>query len=242
MKTFRKAILIIHGFAGGTYDQENLANYLELNPMFDVYTFTLPGHDVKDSKLATKEEWIKKSEEILNYLINHGYKNIYLIGHSMGGVIASYLATKYDQVKKLVLAAPSFTHIASKEEGGLVKAALKSKELMEAYSTSEFFTRIKKLPISALKEFLNLVDEYQYTIDEIKIPTLILQGTKDQMVPPKSNEKVFERIKVEKKKFIKVKDAYHDLFKKEKLEPIEKEVEKFLKSPNFMIKQEIKEI
>ena len=28
---FRKAILIIHGFAGGTYDEENLANYLELN-------------------------------------------------------------------------------------------------------------------------------------------------------------------------------------------------------------------
>ena len=242
MKTFRKAILIIHGFAGGTYDQENLANYLELNPMFDVYTFTLPGHDVKDSKLATKEEWIKKSEGILNYLIKHGYKSIYLIGHSMGGVIASYLATKYKQVKKLDLAAPSFTHIASKEEGGLVKAAFKSKELMEAYSTSEFFTRIKKLPISALKEFLNLVNEYQYTIEKISVPTLILQGTKDQMVPPKSNERVFEKLNIEKKALLKINGAYHDLFKGEKLEPIEIEVEKFLKKPKFMIKQEIKEI
>ena len=31
---FRKAILIIHGFAGGTYDQEDLASYLELNNFF----------------------------------------------------------------------------------------------------------------------------------------------------------------------------------------------------------------
>ena len=26
----KKAVLIIHGFAGGTYDEEYLANYLEL--------------------------------------------------------------------------------------------------------------------------------------------------------------------------------------------------------------------
>ena len=96
---------------------------------------------LKIANLLLRKNGLKKG--ILNYLIKHGYKSIYLIGHSMGGVIASYLATKYKQVKKLVLAAPSFTHIASKEEGGLVKAAFKSKELMEAYSTSEFFTRIK---------------------------------------------------------------------------------------------------
>ena len=52
MKRFRKAVLIIHGFAGGTYDQEFLANFLELNSGLDVYTFTLPGHDVKSSEKA----------------------------------------------------------------------------------------------------------------------------------------------------------------------------------------------
>ena len=42
---FRKAILIIHGFAGGTYDEEYLAHRLELIRNYDVYTFTLAGHD-----------------------------------------------------------------------------------------------------------------------------------------------------------------------------------------------------
>ena len=56
---FKKAVLIIHGFAGGTYDQEDLANYLELNKSFDVFQFTLPGHNRNLSKVK-HEEWINK--------------------------------------------------------------------------------------------------------------------------------------------------------------------------------------
>ena len=51
----KKAVLIIHGFAGGTYDEEYLANYLELKG-FDVYTFTLPGHDRMLFNKITKED------------------------------------------------------------------------------------------------------------------------------------------------------------------------------------------
>ena len=98
---FRKAILIIHGFAGGTYDEEDLAFHLELNRSFDVYQFTLPGHNKNLSKVKY-QEWIKASESKIEWLINKGYNNIYLIGHSMGGVIATYLSTKYRQVKKLL--------------------------------------------------------------------------------------------------------------------------------------------
>ena len=40
MILFRKAVLIFHGFAGGKYDQERLANYLERQAKLDVYYFT----------------------------------------------------------------------------------------------------------------------------------------------------------------------------------------------------------
>ena len=53
----KKAVLIVHGFAGGTYDQEILANNLELEG-FDVYTFTLPGHEKSFLKKVTRKEWI----------------------------------------------------------------------------------------------------------------------------------------------------------------------------------------
>ena len=40
------------------------------------------------------------SEMQIEKIIKHGYKEIYVIGHSMGGVIAAYLASKYKEVKK----------------------------------------------------------------------------------------------------------------------------------------------
>ena len=44
IKLFKKAILLILGFAGGSYDYNSLNNDLELYYSFDVFTFTLPGH------------------------------------------------------------------------------------------------------------------------------------------------------------------------------------------------------
>ena len=78
----RKAVLIIHGFAGGTYDQEKLANYLEKNYRFDVYSFTLPGHAKRSFKTVKYSDWIVACEEQIETLIDYGYKDIYLIGHS----------------------------------------------------------------------------------------------------------------------------------------------------------------
>ena len=52
MKVFRKAILLIHGFAGGTYDFESLAKNLECINNYDVFTFTLNGHDGNSSEIS----------------------------------------------------------------------------------------------------------------------------------------------------------------------------------------------
>ena len=60
MKLFKKAILLVHGFAGGVYDNEYLDHRLELISNFDVYTFTLPGHDGDTSKKITGNDWIKR--------------------------------------------------------------------------------------------------------------------------------------------------------------------------------------
>lgn len=242
MIKFRKAVLIIHGFAGGTYDEEYLANHLELNEKLDVYTFTLPGHDVKSREKATCASWIEESENKLKFLIENGYKTIYLIGHSMGGVIACHLATKYKEVKKIVLAAPAFTHLASEEEGGILGAIGKSPEIIKSYSTDEFFTRVRKLPMTAVKEFFKLIEKYQNTIEEVTIPVMILHGTKDQIVPLTSSQEIFEKVSSKHKYLIIALDYYHDLFKGKKAYDLSKEIENFLLKPKFMIKKLKKEI
>ncbi len=233
-----KAILIIHGFAGGTYDEEYLANFLELNKKFDVFFFTLPGHDVKDKRKATCDEWINESERQLKRLIRCNYKKIYIIGHSMGGVIAAHLAKKYKQVKKLVLVAPAFTSLASKEEGGLLSIIFKIPDIIKAYSYNELITRVTKLPLKSEKEFFKLIDLYKNDVKSIDIPVMFVHGTSDQLVPYKSSEKIYNELKNDKKVFLTINDYYHDVFKGKKVDDICYHIERFLKLNNRKIKNE----
>lgn len=225
---FRRAILIIHGFAGGTYDQEQLANFLELNKNFDVYQFTLPGHKRNFSKVKF-EEWVKKSEEHTEWLINHGYKYIYVIGHSMGGVIATHIAAKYKEVKKLVLAAPAFHYLSiTKDDKDIAKSIKTAPNLIKTYSGQEIIARLFKLNPGALIEFTNLVKKYYDCPKDIYCPTLILQGKKDELVPKTSSEYVYNTIKSSQKRLVYINNATHDIFKNENKE-LYSMVEDFLK-------------
>lgn len=200
MILFRKAVLIIHGFAGGTYDQERLANYLERHAKLDVYSFTLPGHEKRTFKTAKYQEWIKASEEMIDSLIKDGYRSIYLIGHSMGGVIATYLSSKYPQVKKLVLAAPAFNYLVVEGESSTMDKFKSGINMVINNDRDEVFTRFLKLPITSFNEFTKLVDKYKDSYKDVNVPTLILQGDKDTLVPIKSSMELYENLPVKKKK------------------------------------------
>ncbi|MEG0826543.1 MAG: alpha/beta fold hydrolase [Bacilli bacterium] len=227
---FRKAILIIHGFAGGTYDQEYLANFLELEKNFDVFTFTLPGHDSINRAKVTKEEWIKCSEEHIQMLIDQGYMGIYVIGHSMGGVIACHLATKYKQIKKLVLAAPAFQYLALKDGNFDILEIMKnSPEVFKTYNKEEIISRVFKFSFKVVNEFVELVKKYQKTPFSITIPTLIIQGLNDSIVPIESSKYVFNSLKSQKKKILFFEKTTHDIFKGEKKEEISNKIKEFLK-------------
>ena len=65
---FRKAILIIHGFAGGTYDEEELAFNLELNKSFDVFNDSLFGEEqvVREEKVYKPRGYDIFSDDLFN--------------------------------------------------------------------------------------------------------------------------------------------------------------------------------
>lgn len=226
---FRKAVLLVHGFAGGTYDEEFLANQLELNRILDVYAFTLPGHDSSVGVKITKEAWIEKAESVLEMLINNGYHHIYVIGHSMGGVIASHLASKYPQVKKLVLAAPAFKCFANKNgEFQILDVVKAGPDIIKTYTGAEVFSRFFKLPIKAVREFFALVSKYKDVPKKVKIPTLIIQGKEDQVVPVESARYVYKNLDTSSKTLLLCKRVTHDIFKGERKEEITERIEEFL--------------
>lgn len=233
----KKAILLIHGFVGGIYDFNELQNELQIYKRFDVYTFTLPSHEKNIVKDAKYEDWIKSAENWMNFLINNNYKEIYVIGHSMGGVIASHLASKYPQVKKLVLAAPAFRYFYFKDGKvnikGLNETVKEMPKIFKNEGNEAVIERIAKTPLSTMIEFTKLVNKYQNDINKVTCPTLIIHGTNDKVVPEESTDFVYNSIKSKTATLINIKDVPHGCFRCQRGKVIKNLITDFLlKNPS----------
>lgn len=242
IKIFKKAILLIHGFAGGNYDYNSLGNDLELYNSFDVFTFTLPGHERMIIDKVTREDWIKKAEDEIEKIINANYKEVFVIGHSMGGVIASHLASKYKEVKKLVLAAPAFHYLAFKgDKVDVIESIKKLPNLFKNYAPEEVLSRIFKIPAPTIKEFMKLVEEHTKDIKDITCPTLILHGEKDDIVPVDSVQYVYDNIKSKSVTLIELHSLTHDLFMNDRYDEVRDIIVKFFRSIpiNEKVKKEL---
>lgn len=214
---FRKAIFIIHGFAGGVWDHQNLANELQTYLDFDVYSITLPGHDKAIMLNTKRQDWIEAVEKQTEKLIKRGYKKIYVVGHSMGGVLATYVASKYKEVKKLVLVAPAFKYLVFKDDKLQIFGSLKEvPKILKDYNQKDVISRIIKMPLSVTMEFINLVKEHTNDVKNIYCDTLIIHGNDDQIVPKSSANYVHKNIKAKVNVLINMDDVTHDVFNGER--------------------------
>jgi triacylglycerol lipase len=109
-KAKKGTILFIHGFCVDyTYfvcDNEVAENY-------DYYALNLPGHGSKNKVEATKQAMKSSfnfdymSDYVIKFIEEMKLDKINLIGHSMGGAIASLVAIKIpEKINKLVLISP----------------------------------------------------------------------------------------------------------------------------------------
>lgn len=238
----RKAILFIHGFVGGTYDFGTFYNELEVYNNFDVYTYTLKSHNKIIVNNVKYQEWIDESVKQVEFLINNGYKKIYLIGHSMGGVIATHLASKYPKyIKKLVLVAPAFRYFYFKDGKFNIKnfnQTIKNiPELFKTEDTEEIIQRILKTPIPTIIEFTKLVNHYQNDVNNIYCPTLIIRGNNDTIVPKESVEFAHNNIKSSTNILINMDKITHDCFTKKRNKELKDIIINFLKKHPKKIKE-----
>lgn len=180
--------LIIHGYTGGPYELGPLVNYLKEHTNWNIKVPTLPGHGRKlDLKDVSHKNWIKAAENALKQL-REKHDEIYLIGFSMGGMIAAYLAAKY-KVDKLVLLATSGKYLSFKQIGvdigEMISDGVKG-ELGKNRLYLHYKKKLGNVPFKANIEFLKLVRFTRRYLKNIESPVLIAQGQQDGMVPAKT--------------------------------------------------------
>ena len=222
--------LIIHGFGGSLEDIKPLAAVLKENGYL-ISCPQLKGHTGKrkDLKGVKYQEWIDSAEEDLKTLLTSCEK-VYLIGFSMGGLIAVNLACKYNIAGIVTLNTPIYywdiPKILSNIYRGIVNRDLRKMKFYLKASLS--------FPLSALFNFRLLLAKTKPLIKNVKCPAFIGQALDDDTVRKSSAEFIYRHISTKKKTLKFYKNSGHlILWSKESLQVIQ-DVRGFLDQKTFL--------
>ncbi|UCZ52618.1 alpha/beta fold hydrolase [Bacillus shivajii] len=222
--------LCLHGFAGTPKEIDVITKHFEKKKWL-VYSPVLPGHDDIETglKKVTYKEWVYAATVAVEELLKRCEK-VYVVGFSMGGMIASYIASKYPVDKLVLLSAAAYyinpKQIVSEVTGWVLEGIRGSLDDVELYKF--YREKIKKTPLVATKEFAKMVRQLRPYLDNIKAPTLIIQGESDGLVPRKSAQYIYEHIQSENKKLFYFPNAKHYIWFGDEREEMLKEIEHFL--------------
>ncbi len=107
------------------------------------------------------------------------FKHVTLIGSSLGGLTAAYLGQNYKQVQRLVLLAPAFGFLSHwlPQLGDEQLARWLQKKYLMVYH----YGLRQSLPLSY--DFVTDAVRYQEDVLQRPLPTLILHGQYDEVIP-----------------------------------------------------------
>lgn len=229
----RGEIILIHGISEHSGRYQELAKGLTQEG-YNLYGFDLSGHGRSEGKrghIASYEELVVDIANFYSFLrIYRGVQNPVLLGHSLGGLLATLVATfGHCPIHGLILSAPLF-----KEQHPLSFWELLGLKMLNlVYPTFFIETRVDP---ALLTHDHNIVEEFtadpfvQHHISTrglleirkamkqanllapfIKVPTLILHGEEDQLNNLEGSQMFFDKLPGDKEFYI-VPGGYHELF------------------------------
>ena len=200
----RNVLVAIHGF--GDMRQENFRNLIEWSKGQDFELITFDLYDFSAHPVWT--DWLKRAIEVMKQ-IDFMECQVSLLGFSMGGVIASYLADKFP-IRQLILIAPSF------KVYGVKQVLTYCNEFKFKEGGQPIHDRDKVLVEYSI-EFVKLINMLRPYQKKIKVPTLLIQGSHDDVVPVSVGKRTYHQVKHQQKRYYLVPNGPHELLEDAKV-------------------------
>ena len=183
----RKPVLYcVHG-----YGVRKTIEFAPLRNYFEALGYRVVTPALFDQTNATDIDatvWIKRAQEGLEILISQN-ETIWLVGFSMGGVIAAHLAAYY-KVQRLVLLAPAFEYMTFKAVIGKVEEVARNVIKKTEKPVSDY----PPLPETFFAVFRETVALCKGSISRVLCPVLILHGSLDPTIPIISSKSAYAKI------------------------------------------------
>lgn len=203
----KPVIITVHGYGRRRkHEFDNLALWGKEDG-YDIVQFDM--YDLFDENDNNWQNWVRRAKETVEHYIFEK-RPIYIIGFSMGGVIASYLAATC-KVERLILLAPAFqylnveniTNILVSGATGLLNNKKEKDEV--------------ELPKAFYSTFTEVIKNLKPYIKEVSCPILFIHGDEDEVIPVKSSIQAFEKLPHNQKKLFIVHQGSHRLLMDQKV-------------------------
>lgn len=245
----KAAVLINHGFAEHLDRYDYLANALNQSG-YNVYRYDLRGHGRSGKRkgyVDSYRDFIDDCKEMVDLITLNGEKEIFMLGHSMGGLVSILYGIEYkDTLKGQVLSGaaagklPSVSGIKSilvrianiffgnmTIKNPVTEDICTDPEVVKAYMDDPLV--LKEATIKFYLEFL--IRGVNYALDYLEdytYPCLILQGEEDKIVPKEIAKNLYSKI-LSKDKKIKIYDnLYHEILNEKSKDNIIEDIVKWL--------------
>ena len=238
MKGGSSGVLLIHGFTGLPVELFLLGNFLN-QKNFTVLCPRLAGHGTSESDLmrTTKEDWFNSVLDGF-YILRGVCDKIYVVGHSMGGILTLKLSTQQDLAKIVTLAAPIFIddglglkNLPPKEFCGNACIVQPRKKLTDVPPAVN--NVYEKTPLVSVHELVDLIDDVKNLLPKVNTPILIMHGEDDHTAQPRSARFIMDNVGSIVKKIITVPNSGHLLPFAENRQFVAEMVLQFLSTVNL---------
>jgi carboxylesterase len=195
-----RGALVLHGFTGNPQSMRGLALALA-DAGFTVELPLLPGHgtDISDMIPTRWKDWCRVAEDAFTELAARN-DTVAVVGLSMGGTLAVWLAEHHPDVAALSLVNPMVTPPGTDvtellesmvDAGDEVAPGIGSDIAMEGSVEAAY----PDLPLEAALSLFEGVAEVEALLDSVTCPVLLFTSTQDHVVDPKSSDVLASGVK-----------------------------------------------
>lgn len=216
----KTAILLFHGFTATTVEVRPMARYLN-EQGYTVSGPLLPGHGVSPEELNRThfKDWIAAAEQAYCELQGK-FDHVFIMGESMGGLCALWLASQHPEINGVLVFAPALI-IPNLWETRLIWPFIqyKHKTNVDLSSPWQGFNVVPLRAAAQLHKFQQVVRK---RLPLIQQPLLVFQGKLDRTINPLSSPEVLEWVSSEESELVWLDESGHCILLDKQMDLVEK--------------------
>lgn len=205
--------ILIHGFTGSELDLRSLSKVMRSSTDWQIEQPILHGHGHRlNLEEACAEDWLNQLKDTFDRLANT-CQTIYVVGFSLGSLLALKLAESRN-VDKVILLAPAFRILPAKQTFvGLAEVAwqLVSGTFKKTVFYEQVSGKIKKVPLRMYPEITKLQHWTNESAHKLSMPLVVIQGLDDWIVSVAEAKAFVRKSKATYKRCMLVADSGHFL-------------------------------